>query len=171
VTDEDLNASAIYDAMAADYVANEDNPFNAYYEQPSVRALLPPLAGQRILDAGCGAGRATEWLTQQGAAPVGIDASAQMVRRARERFPGNSFVLANLAKPLPLEDASLRPRRSQPLNALPARLGSNASRVPPALSCRWPALSESSAEHAWSLLARTFLRLRSVLRSMLGLGS
>jgi ubiquinone/menaquinone biosynthesis C-methylase UbiE len=106
VTDEDLNASAIYDAMAADYVANEDNPFNAYYEQPSVRALLPPLAGQRILDAGCGAGRATEWLTQQGAAPVGIDASAQMVRRARERFPGNSFVLANLAKPLPLEDAS-----------------------------------------------------------------
>ena len=69
------DARAIYDAMAADYAAVEDSPYNAYYEQPSLRALLPPVAGRRVLDAGCGAGRASEWLVEQGAEVVGIDAS------------------------------------------------------------------------------------------------
>ena len=43
--------------MAADYVADvEHSPYLALYEQPVLRALLPPVAGRRVLDAGCGAG-------------------------------------------------------------------------------------------------------------------
>jgi SAM-dependent methyltransferase len=92
--------------MAADYAAVEDNPYNAYYEQPNLRALLPPVAGRRVLDAGCGAARTSEWLVEQGAEVVGIDASPEMLRRARERVPAASFALADLAEPLAFEDGS-----------------------------------------------------------------
>jgi SAM-dependent methyltransferase len=100
------DARAIYDAMAADYAAVEDSPYNAYYEQPSLRALLPPVAGRRVLDAGCGAGRASEWLVEQGAEVVGIDASPEMLRRARERVPAASFALADFSEPLAFENGS-----------------------------------------------------------------
>jgi SAM-dependent methyltransferase len=96
----------MYDAMAADYVAVEDNPYNANYEQPNLRALLPPVAGRRVLDAGCGAGRTSAWLVEQGAEVVGIDASPEMLRLARERVPVASFTLADLAEPLAFEDGS-----------------------------------------------------------------
>jgi SAM-dependent methyltransferase len=96
----------MYDAMAADYAAAEDNPYNAYYEQPNLRALLPAVAGRRVLDAGCGAGRTCEWLVEQGAEVVGIDASPEMLGRARERVPAASFALADLARPLAFEDGS-----------------------------------------------------------------
>ena len=43
--------------MAADYVAHvENNPYTALYEAPGLDALLPPVAGLRVLDAGCGGG-------------------------------------------------------------------------------------------------------------------
>jgi SAM-dependent methyltransferase len=103
VAGDTADARAAYDSMAADYVGVEDNPFNAYYEQPSLRALLPPVAGRRVLDAGCGAGRTSEWLVEQGAEVVGVDASPAMLRRARERVPGASFELADLAEPLAFE--------------------------------------------------------------------
>jgi SAM-dependent methyltransferase len=92
--------------MAEDYVAAEDNPYNALYEQPGLRALLPPVSGRRVLDAGCGAGRTAVWLATQGAEVVGIDASPQMLRRAQERVPGATFAVADLAEPLPFEDGS-----------------------------------------------------------------
>jgi SAM-dependent methyltransferase len=106
VAGDTADTRAIYDAMAADYAAVEDNPYNAYYEQPNLRALLPPVSGRRVLDAGCGAGRTSEWLVEQGAEVVGIDASHEMLRRARERVPAASFALADLAEPLAFEDAS-----------------------------------------------------------------
>ena len=49
--------------MAADYVAEvERSPYLTLYEQPALRALLGPVAGRRVLDAGCGAGRNALWL-------------------------------------------------------------------------------------------------------------
>jgi SAM-dependent methyltransferase len=95
-----------YDAMAADYVAAEGNPYNDLYEQPGLRALLPPVAGRRVLDAGCGAGRLSAWLVEQGAEVVGVDASPEMIRLARERAPGASFSVADLGERLPYGDDS-----------------------------------------------------------------
>jgi SAM-dependent methyltransferase len=93
--------------MAADYVAHvEANPFTALYEAPGLRALLPPVAGRRVLDAGCGGGRTAAWLVEQGADVVGIDVSPELLRLARERLPDASFLLADLAEPLPFEDSS-----------------------------------------------------------------
>jgi SAM-dependent methyltransferase len=91
--------------MGADYVAHvEANPYTALYEAPGLRALLPPVAGLRVLDAGCGGGRTSAWLVEQGAAVVGIDASEELLTLARERLPAASFVRGDLAEPLPFED-------------------------------------------------------------------
>jgi hypothetical protein len=39
-----------YDAMAADYVAHaEAHPYTALYEAPGLRALIPAVAGRRVL--------------------------------------------------------------------------------------------------------------------------
>ena len=94
--------------MAADYVAEvERSPYLTLYEQPGLRALLPPVAGRRVLDAGCGAGRNALWLVEQQADVVGLDASPEMLRRARERVPAAAFSVADLAEPLQLEDGSI----------------------------------------------------------------
>src|SRR3954452_12963337 len=96
-----------YDAMAADYVAHvEASPYTALYEAPGLRALLPPLAGRRVLDAGCGTGRTSAWVAGAGAEVVGFDASPEMLRRARERVPSASFSLADPAEPLPFGNGS-----------------------------------------------------------------
>ena len=46
---------------------------------------LAPVAGERILDLGCGDGSLTERLIERGARVVGIDASPEMVAAARAR--------------------------------------------------------------------------------------
>lgn len=53
-------------------------------EWPAMRALLPDLRGQRVLDLGCGFGWFCRWAHEQGAAQVvGIDVSENMLARAR----------------------------------------------------------------------------------------
>lgn len=53
-------------------------------EWPAVSALLPALAGQRIVDLGCGFGWFARWAAAQDAASVlGIDLSERMLARAR----------------------------------------------------------------------------------------
>jgi SAM-dependent methyltransferase len=67
-----------------------------------------PIAGQRILDAGCGTGAQCEWLLGHGADVIGIDLSAAMVEEAQRRCGGRArFFVADLAEPLDLEPESL----------------------------------------------------------------
>lgn len=58
-------------------------------EWPSLKAMLPPLAGKRILDLGCGFGYFGQWAAQNGAADVlGLDLSERMLAVARENGAG-----------------------------------------------------------------------------------
>lgn len=53
-------------------------------EWPTLRAMLPDLAGRRVLDLGCGFGWFARWARAEGAASVlGIDLSEKMIARAR----------------------------------------------------------------------------------------
>lgn len=53
-------------------------------EWPVIRALLPDLAGKRVVDLGCGFGWFARWAKAQGAASVlGLDLSRNMIGRAR----------------------------------------------------------------------------------------
>lgn len=91
-----------YEALAARYAAMVDRKAeNAYYERPAVLSLLPPVAGKRVLDAGCGPGSYAEWLIANGADVVGIDVSPKMIRLAGRRLgKGVSLHLADLGGPL-----------------------------------------------------------------------
>jgi SAM-dependent methyltransferase len=68
-------------------------------EWPALRAMLPPMAGLRVLDLGCGFGWFCRWASEHGAAGVtGIDLSENMLARAREQTTDRSvtYVQADL---------------------------------------------------------------------------
>ena len=52
---------------------------------------LQPKAGECILDLGCGTGELTNELSKSGATIVGIDASEQMIIKAKQQFPQIQF--------------------------------------------------------------------------------
>lgn len=53
-------------------------------EWPALRAMLPAMAGLRVVDLGCGFGWFCRWAREAGAARVlGLDLSARMLARAR----------------------------------------------------------------------------------------
>jgi SAM-dependent methyltransferase len=91
-----------YEALAERYAAMVDRKAeNAYYERPATLSLLPPVAGRRVLDAGCGPGVYAGYLIEHGAEVVGIDASPKMIRLARKRLGKSAKLhLADLEKPL-----------------------------------------------------------------------
>jgi len=55
-------------------------------ERDAVAALVPPVAGLRLLEGGCGTGYFTEPLAAAGASLVGLDRSAAMLTLAREKL-------------------------------------------------------------------------------------
>jgi len=66
-----------------------------YHEQLSVlaRQLVPP--GKRVLELGCGTGDLLAALEPDPASSLGVDLSARMVARAREKHPSLSFQVAD----------------------------------------------------------------------------
>lgn len=53
-----------------------------------IERLLPDLDRDRVIDLGCGVGRLTAWLSERTRSAVGVDRSAQMVRRAARAVEG-----------------------------------------------------------------------------------
>jgi SAM-dependent methyltransferase len=54
-------------------------------EWPTLRSMLPEMAGKRVVDLGCGFGWFCRWAREAGARSVlGLDVSANMLARARE---------------------------------------------------------------------------------------
>ncbi|MEU6311542.1 class I SAM-dependent methyltransferase [Streptomyces sp. NPDC047014] len=100
-----------YEEFAAWYdQGSADNVYNTLLDRPAVQSKCPPLAGRRVLEAGCAGGRLTEWLADQGAARVtALDASPTLVELARKRLAGRADVrVHDLREPLDfLPDASV----------------------------------------------------------------
>ena len=60
--------------------------------------LLDPKPAERILDVGCGTGHLTVQIAAHGATVVGMDASADMIRRAKEQQPGIEFFVGDVTE-------------------------------------------------------------------------
>jgi SAM-dependent methyltransferase len=63
----------------------------AYRDLPAL--ISRHVGGVRGLDFGCGAGRSTRFLRDQGFDVMGVDVSAEMLARARERDPAGRYLL------------------------------------------------------------------------------
>jgi SAM-dependent methyltransferase len=93
---------AAYDLLADAYATQIDTkPHNAYYERPATQSLIGDVQGRIILDAGCGPGAYTAWLTDRGAKVVALDANEKMLSHARKRNGERAtYYCANLEEPL-----------------------------------------------------------------------
>lgn len=93
---------AYWGPFAADFAEHaEHSAFNALYDRPAVLGLLGDVAGQRVLDVGCGPGLYAEELVSRGASVVGLDQSPEMVHLARRRLGAAAeFRVQDLAEPL-----------------------------------------------------------------------
>jgi SAM-dependent methyltransferase len=98
-------AGARYDGLAKAYDAfvDVDSPFNRVCAE-ALRRLLGPGDG-RCLDVGCGGGHRLTSAIELGWTVVGVDASADQLRVARERLPDVELVHAD-ATALPFADES-----------------------------------------------------------------
>lgn len=105
---EDPIASTAYDLLAEAYAARvETKAHNALYDRPAMLALLPEVAGKRVLDAGCGPGVYAEWLVNHGADVVGLDVSSKMIGIAARRLQGKvRLIQADFSQPLDFLEAS-----------------------------------------------------------------
>jgi trans-aconitate methyltransferase len=56
--------------------------------------LLAPVAGERIVDLGCGVGKLSAEIAAKGATVIGIDADAEMIALARDKHPDIEFICA-----------------------------------------------------------------------------
>jgi SAM-dependent methyltransferase len=84
----------------------------ATYQEAAMRPLyeitldaLEPLAGTRLLDAGCGAGLVVRLATDRGATASGLDASDNLLGVARERTPHAELRVGEIQE-LPYPDGS-----------------------------------------------------------------
>src|SRR5450830_1745640 len=70
----------------------KDNGLNGALEVPAIRALLPDLAGKRVLDLGCGFGDFARYARSQGALAVtGLDVSQKMIAQASSLTADNNI--------------------------------------------------------------------------------
>ncbi|OVE84560.1 class I SAM-dependent methyltransferase [Natronolimnobius baerhuensis] len=85
--DDDLRAiERHYDELAASWTEITRGPTKEDILFPAIDSLLPDVNGKRVLDAGCGDGHYAATLAERGGDVLGVDASAEMVRVARERY-------------------------------------------------------------------------------------
>lgn len=100
-SDGDPTVEDAYDELSGTYETHEEDPYCADLEFPAMTELVPDVEGKRVLDAGCGRGRYTEWLVERGADVLAVDKSEEMVQGARRRIGGRADVRrADIGEPL-----------------------------------------------------------------------
>jgi len=104
----DERVRTTYATLAADYA---DSFAGELEGLPFERWLLDRVGaqacgtGRPVVDAGCGPGHVTAYLTAAGADARGIDLTPEMVEQARARHPGIRFDVGDLTRLLRPEDA------------------------------------------------------------------
>ncbi|MGJ0388882.1 class I SAM-dependent methyltransferase [Microbacterium sp. CGR1] len=103
---QDGAIAAAYDARAAEYVALAGSIEQMDARDAAVIAAWRDGTRGLLLDAGCGPGQWTEFLSRGGREVHGIDLSAEFIETARRRHPGIPFEVGSF-RDLPFEAGSL----------------------------------------------------------------
>src|SRR5437899_8205968 len=95
-----------WEKQASNWAAWARTPdFDAYWKySPAFFELVPPPRG-RTLEVGCGEGRVTRDLAKRGHRVVGVDATADLIRLARDADAANTYLRCDAAA-LPFADGS-----------------------------------------------------------------
>ncbi|WP_344534045.1 methyltransferase domain-containing protein [Streptomyces albiaxialis] len=117
---KDQHTSASLPRLAEQLDRADAAPGAAALRQRSYELLgLRERPGARVLDAGCGTGRAVGEMTGAGARAEGVDTDPAMLALARERWPGARFHRGDALR-LPYDDGTLDGYRADKLyHALP----------------------------------------------------
>jgi SAM-dependent methyltransferase len=84
-----------------------DQPLRLFpVEEPIMHEIIGRLPPSTVLDAACGTGRYSDVLARSGHGVIGVDASPDMLARARPKVPRAEFREGELTA-LPVEDASV----------------------------------------------------------------
>jgi ubiquinone/menaquinone biosynthesis C-methylase UbiE len=91
----------------SDVYDGDGNPL-VLLEEPHVARLLGDVRGLSVLDLGCGTGRHAVHLAEQGARVIGVDFSAGMLGKARQKAGAERVTLVehNITESLPFAPAS-----------------------------------------------------------------
>jgi len=85
-------------------VANQLGRYEGNEEEaPLAMELLGVAPGDRVVDAGCGLGRFVAALAANGIDAVGVDISEIAIAAAKREYPGPTYYVADLMRPLPPE--------------------------------------------------------------------
>ena len=105
-----VTSNLAYHGSNGDYFAEhaDTGTWNSYVDRPTMLELVGDVSGQRVLDAGCGAGHYAAALLERGASVLGLEGSAVLVAHARRRLGSRAEVVQHdLDIPLDLiEDAA-----------------------------------------------------------------
>ena len=93
-----------YDATAAAFA---DRWFGLRLTQDMARFAARLAPGARVLDVGCGPGRDTAWLAEQGFEALGVDLSYGMLQEGLDRGVPTPLIQADMAR-LPFRKGSFR---------------------------------------------------------------
>jgi SAM-dependent methyltransferase len=94
-----------YQAAHGDQLADAPLAWGAYRAPESELRVLGDVAGQRMLELGCGAAQWSVALAERGAHVMGLDVSRAQLRHARRSAPALPLVLAS-GEQLPFSDES-----------------------------------------------------------------
>ncbi|MFA0811952.1 class I SAM-dependent methyltransferase [Microbulbifer epialgicus] len=82
--DQSISTEAIYNAQAVNWLRSEKIMLSDYTARPCVLQELGDVAGQHILDIGCGEGYISRMIMESGASSLfGLDVSAEMICQAK----------------------------------------------------------------------------------------
>lgn len=90
-----MTSNLAYHGSDGDYFAEhaDTGTWNSYIDRPTMLALIGDVSGQRVLDAGCGAGHYAAALVERGASVLGVEGSSALVTHARARLGDRAEVI------------------------------------------------------------------------------
>lgn len=93
-----------WDNAAQKYTEDQECSSYVVFNKDFVKLRFKKFNGEEILDLGCGYGFYTDYFRNIGAKVVGVDASKNMIKIAKKRYPLTEYDVMDITKPFSFEN-------------------------------------------------------------------